>query len=72
MFKGSDYGPYFSSVAEIMAKYEGRPHWGKMHFLNNEQLSHLYPLWTEFLAVRDQLDPQRTFHNAYLEQVFGK
>ena len=72
MFKGSEYGSYFASVAEIMAKYEGRPHWGKMHFLNNEQLSHLYPLWTEFLAVRDRLDPQRTFHNAYLEQVFGK
>jgi len=72
MFKGSDYGPYFASVAEIMAKYEGRPHWGKMHFLSNEQLSRLYPRWAEFLAVRDKLDPQRTFHNDYLDQVFGK
>lgn len=72
MFKGSDYGPYFSSVAEIMAKYEGRPHWGKMHFLTHEQLSDLYPRWTDFLAVRNQLDPQRTFHNDYLDQVFGK
>ncbi|MEI6743868.1 MAG: D-arabinono-1,4-lactone oxidase [bacterium] len=72
MFKGSDYGSYFASVAEIMAKYEGRPHWGKMHFLSNEQLSCLYPRWAEFLAVRDQLDPQRTFHNDYLDQVFGK
>jgi FAD/FMN-containing dehydrogenase len=72
MFKGSDYGSYFASVAEIMAKYEGRPHWGKMHFLSNEQLSRLYPRWAEFLAVRDKLDPQRTFHNDYLDQVFGK
>ncbi len=72
MFKGCDYGSYFASVAEIMAKYEGRPHWGKMHFLTNEQLSRLYPRWAEFLAVRDQLDPQRTFHNDYLDQVFGK
>ncbi|NQW59954.1 FAD-binding protein [bacterium] len=72
MYKGCDYGPYFASVAEIMAKYEGRPHWGKMHFLSNEQLSRLYPRWAEFLAVRDKLDPQRTFHNDYLDQVFGK
>jgi len=72
MFKGCDYLPYFTSVAEIMAHYSGRPHWGKMHFLTHEQLSVLYPRWTEFLAVRDQLDPSRTFHNDYLEQVFGK
>jgi FAD/FMN-containing dehydrogenase len=72
MFKGCDYLTYFTSVAEIMAHYSGRPHWGKMHFLTHEQLSVLYPRWTEFLAVRDKLDPSRTFHNDYLEQVFGK
>ena len=72
MFKGCDYGPYFASVAEIMAKYEGRPHWGKMHFLTNAQLSRLYPQWAEFLVVRDQLDPHRTFHNEYLGQIFGE
>jgi L-gulonolactone oxidase len=72
MFKGCDYGPYFTSVAEIMAKYEGRPHWGKMHFLTNEQLSRLYPRWAEFLVARDQLDPHRTFHNEYLGQIFGE
>ena len=72
MFKGCDYLPYFSSVAEIMAKYSGRPHWGKMHFLTHEELSALYPRWNEFLEVRDQLDPTRTFHNGYLDQVFGK
>jgi FAD-linked oxidoreductase len=72
MFKGTDYGSYFTSVAEIMAKYAGRPHWGKMHFLTHKELSVLYPRWNEFLAVRDQFDRARTFHNAYLEQVFGK
>ena len=72
MYKGCDYGPYFASVAEIMAKYEGRPHWGKMHFLTNEELSRLYPRWAEFLVVRDQLDPHRTFHNEYLGQIFGE
>jgi len=72
MYKGMAYEAYFRDVAEIMSDYEGRPHWGKMHFLTQSELSKLYPKWNEFLAARDQLDPSRTFANAYTEQVFGK
>ena len=72
MYKGMAYEPYFRDVADIMSDYEGRPHWGKMHFLTQSELSKLYPKWDEFLAARDQLDPSRTFANAYTEQVFGK
>ena len=72
MYKGMAYEPYFHDVANIMSDYEGRPHWGKMHFLNRNELSKLYPKWNEFLSARDQLDPSRTFANAYTEQVFGK
>ena len=72
MYKGMAYELYFRDVADIMSDYEGRPHWGKMHFLTQNELSKLYPKWDEFLAARDQLDPSRTFANAYTEQVFGK
>jgi L-gulonolactone oxidase len=72
MYKGMAYESYFRDVANIMSDYEGRPHWGKMHFLNQNELSKLYPKWNEFLSTRDQLDPSRTFANAYTEQVFGK
>ena len=72
MYKGMAYEPYFRDVADIMSDYEGRPHWGKMHFLNANELSKLYPKWDEFLVAREQLDPSRTFANAYTEQVFGK
>jgi L-gulonolactone oxidase len=72
MYKGMAYEAYFRDVANIMSDYEGRPHWGKMHFLNNNELSKLYPQWNEFLTARDALDPNRTFTNAYTEQVFGK
>ena len=72
MYKGMAYESYFRDVAKIMSDYEGRPHWGKMHFLNRNELSKLYPKWNEFLSARDQLDPSRTFANAYTEQVFGK
>ena len=72
MYKGMAYELYFRDVADIMSDYEGRPHWGKMHFLTQNELSKLYPKWDEFLAARDQLDPSRTFANAYTEQVLGK
>ena len=72
MYKGMAYEAYFRDVANIMSDYEGRPHWGKMHFLTQNELSKLYPKWNEFLSTRDQLDPSRTFSNSYTEQVFGK
>ena len=62
----------FDIVEPIFQKYKGRPHWGKMHFLNDNELSKLYPRWNEFIAARETLDPHRTFANAYTEQVFGK
>jgi L-gulonolactone oxidase len=72
MYKGMTYEPYFRDVANIMSDYEGRPHWGKMHFLKDNDLSHLYPRWNEFISARETLDPHRTFANAYTNQVFGK
>lgn len=72
MYKGMSYEAYFRDVANIMSDYDGRPHWGKMHFLSHTELSKLYPKWSEFRTARDQLDPSRTFANAYTEQVFGK
>ena len=72
MYKGMPYEPYFRDVANIMSDYEGRPHWGKMHFLKDNDLSMLYPRWNEFIEVRENLDPFRTFSNPYTEQVFGK
>ena len=32
VFKGMKYEPYFREVEAIMSDYDGRPHWGKIHF----------------------------------------
>jgi len=72
MYKGMDHTAYFRDVAEIMADYQGRPHWGKMHDLSTEELSGLYPRWDEFMAARTRLDPMRTFANSYTRRVFGE
>lgn len=62
---------YMRSVARIMADHDGRPHWGKMHFLGASELSRLYPAWSDFMEAREKFDPWRTFANAYTRQVFG-
>lgn len=72
MYKGMDHTEYFRDVSEIMADYQGRPHWGKMHDLSADELSKLYPRWDEFLTARSQLDPTRTFANSYTHRVFGE
>ena len=65
------YERYFREVEAIMDGFEGRPHWGKLHFQTAERLRRRYPLWDGFVAVRDRLDPERVFGNAYLERVLG-
>jgi FAD/FMN-containing dehydrogenase len=66
-----DWEPYFRGVEEIMADYEGRPHWGKRHFQSAESLAPLYPDWDEFQTARARLDPGNLFRNAYTERVLG-
>lgn len=66
-----DQREYFTAVEDIMRAYQGRPHWGKMHTQTAETLREVYPRFDDFLAVRDQLDPERRFQNPYLERVLG-
>ena len=72
VYKGMECEPFFRDVEDILRAYDARPHWGKMHYREADELSKLYPRWDEFIALRDQLDPQRTFSNAYSDTVFGK
>jgi len=72
VYKGMECEPFFRDVEDILREYDARPHWGKMHYRDAEELSKLYPRWDEFIALRNQLDPQRTFTNAYSDTVFGK
>ncbi len=71
MFTGMPWEPYFRAVEAIMDGFDGRPHWGKRHFQTAETLRDRYPGWDRFQAVRDRLDPGRTFTNAYVERVLG-
>ena len=72
VYKGMECEPFFRDVEDILRGYDARPHWGKMHYRDAAELSTLYPRWNDFIAMRDRLDPGRTFSNAYTDTVFGK
>ncbi|MDI9580214.1 MAG: D-arabinono-1,4-lactone oxidase, partial [Thermobispora sp.] len=62
---------YFAAAEEIMTRYQGRPHWGKLHTRDAAYLASVYPRFGDFRALRDRLDPERRFTNAYLDRVLG-
>jgi L-gulono-1,4-lactone dehydrogenase len=71
VFHASSHQEYFRDVEAVMVAAAGRPHWGKMHTRSAEYLRQAYPKHGSFVALRDELDPERRFSNAYLAQVLG-
>ena len=67
----AEWERWFRELEPIFTERGGRPHWGKHHTRTAAELAPLYPDWVAFQAVRDTLDPERTFTNAYLERVLG-
>ena len=65
------HADYFAGVEDVLRHFDGRPHWGKMHTRTADELAGLYPRFEEFLAIREQLDPERLFTNPYLQRVLG-
>jgi FAD/FMN-containing dehydrogenase len=71
VYHASAHQEYFRDIEAVMTAVGGRPHWGKMHTRNADYLSQAYPRHGDFVALRDELDPERRFGNAYLAQVLG-
>jgi L-gulonolactone oxidase len=67
----TDHTAYFTGVERLLQEYDGRPHWGKLHTRTAEDLAPAYPHWEAFRRVRDAVDPDRLFGNAYLDRVLG-
>ncbi|BBP65913.1 oxidoreductase [Pseudomonas sp. Cab53] len=66
-----DHHNFFAAIEPIFWKYQGRPHWGKLHSLNARALQALYPRWQEFSEVRQALDPAGKFLNGHLSTILG-
>lgn len=61
-----DDEPFFRACEEIFLAHDGRPHWGKVHYLDGDRLAELHPRWLDWWRVRDGVDPKGTFLNDYL------
>jgi L-gulonolactone oxidase len=71
VFKGTPFNPYFRGVERIMDDYDGRPHWGKLHFQSAATLAPRYPGWDAAQEVRSRMDPDGTFTTPAIEHVLG-
>jgi FAD-linked oxidoreductase len=71
VFIDQEHDPYFKEMEALFMRYNGRPHWGKMHTRTAETLSTTYEKWDDFLALRAKLDPNKLFLNPHLETVLG-
>jgi L-gulono-1,4-lactone dehydrogenase len=71
VFHPSEHREYFRDVEAVMTAAAGRPHWGKLHTRSAEYLRPVYPQFGPFVALRDELDPERRFGSTYLTQVLG-
>jgi len=67
-----DYQPLFSAVEPIFNRYQGRPHWGKLHNLAARELRQRYAHFDRFATLQKQLDPKGRMLNNHLQQLLGR
>ena len=60
-----------NAVETVFAKYQGRPHWGKMHSLTAPKLRALYPEWDMAIEARRELDPENRLVTPYIAALLG-
>ncbi len=64
-----DERAYYEACEEIFRAHDGRPHWGKVNYLDGTQLADIHPRWHDWWAARDAVDPSGIFLNDYLRNV---
>jgi FAD/FMN-containing dehydrogenase len=64
-----DDEPYFRACEEIFKAFSGRPHWGKVQYLDGAALAARHPRWADWWNARDAVDPAQMFLNDYLLKV---
>ncbi len=62
---------FLRAVERVLAVEGGRPHWGKYFDESLYDWSSLYPRWAAFRGVRNALDPQHRFDNAFTAALFA-
>lgn len=71
MYSGMAWEPFLRAVQDVALAHDGRPHWGKRHFLTATELAPKYPMWDRFQTVRRAFDPDGVFTNDHVRRVLG-
>ena len=58
-------------IEKLMVSYGGRPHLGKLIYLDSNALKKSYFRWDKFDALRRKMDPTGMFWNLAIEKLFG-
>ena len=53
----------FRACEAVFADFDGRPHWGKVHYRSGPELAELHQRWSDWWRVRDAVDPTGVFLN---------
>lgn len=71
VYQGMPYEDYFATATEIFDRYDGRPHWGKIHHKTAHEFAQLYPRFADFQKLRAEMDPRGVFLNPHLCSILG-
>lgn len=63
--------PVVRAVEAALAPFDARPHWGKVFSTDPAVVAASYPRMADFVALRDSLDPERCFSNAFVDTYLG-
>lgn len=64
-----DDEPYFRACEAIFLEFGGRPHWGKVHYLDGAALAARHPRWQAWWDARNGADPDGVFLNKFLRSL---
>lgn len=64
-----DDEPYYRAAEEIFRSFDGRPHWGKQHYLTGDDMVDTYPRYRDWWRVRDSVDPDGILLNDRLREL---
>lgn len=70
MYKGMDESAYFRWVFDMMKKYDGRAHWGKVNQYHETDITAFYPEAKKFNEIRQLFDPENIFITPYFKHIF--
>lgn len=70
--KGKDADTFFDGFDQFAHDMGGRPHWGKLFSATPEYLRRVFPKYDAFCALRENLDPDCVFDNAFTKAHFPR